>query len=159
MSVPQPRGTLEAEDETLVANSSNEVIATELRLFKEELMRMMADYRDELRSMRQDMSSNYVHHKVYQSDQARQDDRTHDLDSDMLEVKTTIGAMGVELHGHIDRRVDEVTVLVNKRCDDIAGDVEKQASQRRFTWQQASAWGTAVLLAVVALIAAFAQHH
>lgn len=110
MSVPDPRGTIEQADQMPVDDASAAVIATELRLLKEDLGRRLDDHRDDIRGMRSEMASNYVNQKAYQAEYGRLTDRIGNVETDVAELRVTIKASIVELHGHIDRKLDELKV-------------------------------------------------
>lgn len=154
--MPQPRGISERGTEVVVA--SNEVIATELRLFKEELSRRFDEQRDlggrqsealalELRQLRTDMTSNYVSHQAYQAEYGRVTDRIANVEGDVVEMRTSLATQFVDVHGHIDRRFEEITAAIKARFDETK-------DQRRWTWGQVVLIGLGVLAAATTVAVA-----
>lgn len=92
-------------DETAVA-----VIATEVRLMKDEIGRRLDELRTEQRDTRTEMSANFVHHTAYQAEYGRVTDRIANVESDVIEIRTSMATQIIDLHGHIDRKFAEMTI-------------------------------------------------
>jgi hypothetical protein len=107
-----------------------EVIATELRLFKEELSRRFDEIRDDVRNMRSDMATNYVHHQAYHSDIGRVNDRIANVEADVVDLRTT-----------------------------IAADKAERNTESRWTKGQIVTAAVAILMAAIAIAAALIEAH
>ena len=146
-----------------VDDMSAAVIATELRLLKEDLGRRLDDHRDDIRSMRAEMSSNYVHQQAYQAEYGRVSDRIANVESDVVEIRTSLATQFVDVHGHIERRFNEITEQVKERFEEITNQCKSRldeiVEQRRFTVGQAVLIGSALLASATAIVIALIGTH
>lgn len=88
--------------------ASVEVIAEQVKLMKEDLGRRLDDHREDIRAMRTEMASTYVHHQAYQAEYGRITDRIAGVEADVVELRTSLATQFVDVHGHIDRRFGEI---------------------------------------------------
>lgn len=88
--------------------ASVEVIAEQVKLMKEDLSRRLDDHREDIRGMRSEMSSSYVHHQAYQAEYGRVTDRIANAEADIVEMRTSLATQFIDIHGHIDRKFDEI---------------------------------------------------
>ena len=93
-----------------VDDTAAAVIGTKLDLLKEDIGRRLDDHRDDIRSMRAEMATNYVHQGAYQAEYGRMTDRIANVEADVIEIRTSLAAQMVDLHGHIDRKFAEMTI-------------------------------------------------
>lgn len=99
---------MERADQMPVDDTAAAVIAAKLDMLKDDIGRRLDDHRDDIRSMRGEMAANYVNQQAYQAEYGRLTDRIGNVEADVIEVRTTIKAEIVALHGHIDRKLDEL---------------------------------------------------
>lgn len=92
-------------DETGIA-----VVAAEVRLMKEDLGRRIDELRTDQREGQAAMASHFVHQAAYQAEYGRLTDRIGNVESDVVEIRTNLSTQIFDLHGHIDRKFEEMTV-------------------------------------------------
>jgi hypothetical protein len=97
-----------------VDDTAAAVIGTKLDLLKEDIGRRLDDHRDDIRSMRAEMATNYVHQGAYQAEYGRMSDRIGNVEADVVELRTSLATQFLDTHGHIDRRFNEIVEKVHE---------------------------------------------
>jgi hypothetical protein len=141
-----------------VDDTAAAVIGTKLDLLKEDIGRRLDDHRDDIRSMRSEMASNYVNQQAYQAEYGRMADRIQNVESDVVEIRTSLATQFIDVHGHIDRRTGEIGEQVKQRLDEFGQQIKDLRDARRFTVTQLVLIGLALLGSVTAVSVAFIPH-
>lgn len=93
------------------------ILATEVRMSRDELTRRFDEQGKAFTELRKEMTTNYVTREHHSSDIGRLTDRTVNVESDLVDLRTSSAASLVEIHGHIDRKFEAVMEQLKTQQD------------------------------------------